>query len=1125
MSTANNPKGAVISAKRLAELRAKALQNPHKVQTAVQVSQSSQDVFHIEPEKPDIIQKQEVSEEQIIKNKHRDSDSEASEILDQYEIIPNRLTQLYNMFQHNSQLPPRSNRGPEGDLITNNLFFNSDSDSNDESGDIDLMSLIGRSPVDDSIPRSRTAQTRRVTEVSPLLSLRERIEKLQERYKRETIIKAVQPATHFNQTLEMSFLGAQLLDADGHPPFMNNNSVASTRYPMFFLADRSGIRVYANDPPSGVLEDSSMLYISTKPEETTEEMRNAAVYRTDPHNITRIIVGTLKDNEREVLVASCDSGRVVVYDTRDIYRKFRAALNIARRKGKNPDTRGTLRPKHLYPRVVYQVAMSAWGMAIHPTFNLLAVACNQGQVYIYELDRVFNKQRYPGEENLMLKPIAISPQLPHNIPDVDFIVPDEADVKRGFYPSDAFYVVCSCISGHAVMWEFFRGKLLEKYQELIHEKGDVLLVHDASVLSKEIMKERINIQKKQQHQHMAGSKRPSSASSRMDSAGGGRRRRSRASNFYSHSAAGSLSDLLEDNRVLGLDSLDSYEEEEGEYDEFQGLEKDASDILDELRLMFPDEKIDPLFLHIPFDCGRWITLEQLRQDGWSISSLKDEDFLPVNTLYEISGNKWFNDTNVFKQQSTSLHKQYSIPGLNRRDLFSERFTSNSNEQLIHNNRTSSSASQSPSSEIIPLNQEFIDFSMRFSYFLIYTTPVPNFDQSWKYIPTEPNTPANDIEMSLASSRRSSSLSLAGPETPGAPSRRPGAPIGDSLRPVRSYSLTNPPSPALASRSLPTGSNSRQLTTSGSEDGYEPDDDDLDSDVPMRDPPSREAQRAGSASFSNVGATLGLGSNNIFNMNDFGLGSSPNPTFLESRFSAGSIGLSIGASTSVVNVNSLPTSGNIGVGAAGVGANGLYTSSTNSGTYLDTIRTGQRDVYIYKRNSHIEASEFSRGLLKSPPLNNQFLFLTSAKSVHLVRAETLISNASQGDIFECSSYMDRASASFDRLSIVVPIPGLNAIAVASQLGAVTIFRLVKHKSVYSMRQEYVFPVHEIFVPRRPTRRAITGLAVSPIYGSFQDPKSTDPHQVKKYRLTITYLDGFMLAYELKDPVGERELVSL
>lgn len=71
-----------------------------------------------------------------------------------------------------------------------------------------------------------------------------------------------------------------------------------------------------------------MLYISTEPEVTTEAMREAAVYPTDPHNITRLLTGTVEHNE-EVLVASCDSGRIVVYKTSTIYTKFCAALQLA----------------------------------------------------------------------------------------------------------------------------------------------------------------------------------------------------------------------------------------------------------------------------------------------------------------------------------------------------------------------------------------------------------------------------------------------------------------------------------------------------------------------------------------------------------------------------------------------------------------------------------------------------------------------------------------------------------------------------------------------------------------------------------------------------------------------------
>jgi hypothetical protein len=43
--------------------------------------------------------------------------------------------------------------------------------------------------------------------------------------------------------------------------------------------------------------------------------------------------------------------------------------------------------------------------------------------------------------------------------------------------------------------------------------------------------------------------------------------------------------------------------------------------------------------------------------------------------------------------------------------------------------------------------------------------------------------------------------------------------------------------------------------------------------------------------------------------------------------------------------------------------------------------------------------------------------------------------------------------FNRMSIARVIPGLSAVIVVSQAGFFTIFRLVKHRGVYSFREEY------------------------------------------------------------------------
>lgn len=1096
MSTETSSKTVFISAQRLADLRARseALQRTKAKKHAKQLSMTNPD--------------QESSKDETVPvpltNDQPEATTHESQILDpsEYSIVPSRWTLAPNNSRHNTHIPLPNNRDPAGNLIANEMYWISGSESSDDDGDSsDLLDPIARfstrlgytgntqntmlnfpSTADepDSV-RVSSQHEANFNKRSSRRTFRKRISILHEKYRRETIIKDVQPAIHFNNTADLKFLGAQLLDTDGHPPFMNNIAAASTHYPMFFLADKSGIRVYANDAPSGILEDSSLLYISTEPEVTTEAMREAAVYPTDPHNITRLLTGTIENNE-EVLVASCDSGRVVVYKTSTIYTKFCAALQLAQQNKKTPDTRGTVVLKNYQPDAVCQLPMSAWGLDIHPTKSLLAVACNEGRVYVHDLLGVFRDKSKDPDPTAFL--ISISPQLPHNVPDVKFIIPDEEDASKGFYTENTFYVMCCSISGHVAMWEFYIGDLLNEYLAGLNiPRPDLILNHDVNNLSKLVAEERSNISSLQQQQNNeATNKRPSSGSSsrRRSMASNGRQRQSRSSDFYfHHNEVVSLTDLLEDERFIS--PLQVYEEinEEDDTMNFSAFEADASEKLTSYRWLFKDEKDDPWFLRIPFGSGRWILVEQIRQDGWSINTLSDEDFLPVESLYEVSGNKWFNEANIFKQQSSSMHRQYIIPGLNREEASFGNYTVDADLQKQRSSSVSSGMSTSSNSkrfgEVIPLNQQFIDFTMRFSFFVIYTVPVIKFDQSWKYKPPvyERRGSASSSLTSL-SSRDSFSLSV--------------NPIGVSNNDMSGTTAI-------------TGIGGRTPSHRASQAA----------EAGMRYPTSFESPRSRPGSQgqnpsipalnSNDGATNSVGDEDVIQedneeveeseVEDFSMSQTPSNTQL-----------------------------NRGIGTGAADSFEMYTgtSAHHLSTYLDVIRGNQRDAYIYKRTQHPQASEYTHQLLRDPPLKNKFVFLTSTKSVHLCRAESLIGNASQGDIFECASYLDRASASFDRLSIVTKLPGLHAIAVASQLGAVSIFRLVKHKTVYSVRQEYVVPVHEMFVHRRHTRRAITGLAAVPVYGAAQNPKTVDQRLVKKYRLIITYLDGLIFVYELTDVDG-------
>lgn len=185
--------------------------------------------------------------------------------------------------------------------------------------------------------------------------------------------------------------------------------------------------------------------------------------------------------------------------------------------------------------------------------------------------------------------------------------------------------------------------------------------------------------------------------------------------------------------------------------------------------------------------------------------------------------------------------------------------------------------------------------------------------------------------------------------------------------------------------------------------------------------------------------------------------------------------------------------------------------------LDKQRASLTEHYISSRNKVFTQNNlpsYTQALLKDPPLKNKFLLVTGKKSLYLCRAENLLSNASVNDVFRREIYVSPGASSFDRMNMVKIIPGLSAVVAVSQIGTVAIFRLIRYKSLFTLRQEYVFPVHEMLIHRTPILRAIVGVVVSPVYESNQKPSTTDIHSVKTHRLTIIYKDGFTLSYDLK-----------
>jgi hypothetical protein len=181
---------------------------------------------------------------------------------------------------------------------------------------------------------------------------------------------------------------------------------------------------------------------------------------------------------------------------------------------------------------------------------------------------------------------------------------------------------------------------------------------------------------------------------------------------------------------------------------------------------------------------------------------------------------------------------------------------------------------------------------------------------------------------------------------------------------------------------------------------------------------------------------------------------------------------------------------------------------------------QTDRYILGLNN---GSPRSQNILVAPPLKNRFVLVTARKSIFLFRAETLLCNTSAASVFSrphlSADALGGEFNAIDRINFVKTIPALSAIVVGTQLGALSIFRLVRYKAAFALRQEFLFPVTEMFAHERiANMRTIAGLSVVPVLDIW-----TRPNEYHKCRIYIYYTDGVVLVYtlsrEYENPVME------
>ncbi|KAA8899156.1 hypothetical protein TRICI_006384 [Trichomonascus ciferrii] len=182
---------------------------------------------------------------------------------------------------------------------------------------------------------------------------------------------------------------------------------------------------------------------------------------------------------------------------------------------------------------------------------------------------------------------------------------------------------------------------------------------------------------------------------------------------------------------------------------------------------------------------------------------------------------------------------------------------------------------------------------------------------------------------------------------------------------------------------------------------------------------------------------------------------------------------------------------------------------------------KRDI---KKTRYLKERKNDPEKLLSPPFNNSFFICTTKRSLYLCRVEDLYCNGARGNVFSWETPAGSNEGHFDRLSILLVVPALSAVVVASQVGVVSVFRLTRYRGVFCMRQEYCFPRAERRAFADIGSQIIAGVSISPIRHSQpgelpefepQEPDEHYEHQTR-FRLSIIHLDNTISTYELSRP---------
>lgn len=119
-------------------------------------------------------------------------------------------------------------------------------------------------------------------------------------------------------------------------------------------------------------------------------------------------------------------------------------------------------------------------------------------------------------------------------------------------------------------------------------------------------------------------------------------------------------------------------------------------------------------------------------------------------------------------------------------------------------------------------------------------------------------------------------------------------------------------------------------------------------------------------------------------------------------------------------------------------------SENEQTRLNSVT--DKFSRIKKRYSEADVGHEQRG--------DEFLIVSTQQRLALFRSDQLVCNADTADLFDFDLREEMEFS--NRLSIVHVLPWINAVVAVSQAGFFTVFRLVKHRGLHGLREEYTWP---------------------------------------------------------------------